>query len=218
MKLLTEEEVKAHNTATLHGGIKGAIAGTIVSIGIYAIAPKKYPRLFQLPWSIRTAVAIIPPTLATSIWAEESSSAFDKKMYSSDYTQQKTLEEYSRWHGLSTSDKAVEVLSEHKYKIITALWAASMWGSWVFVNKDKIMTTTQKIVQARMYAQFITVGLLLGTVALSMYEENHNLKKVGVEDDDWKQILKEEQQKQAVRAAHKRTAHEKALAAEKEKL
>lgn len=51
-----------------------------------------------------------------------------------------------------------------------------MWGSWVYVNRDPLLTKTQKFVTARMYAQFLTVGLLLASIGLSMYEENLNKK------------------------------------------
>lgn len=172
MKLITEEEKSAHWDAVSVGGLKGAILGTAVSLGIFALAPSKYPGLFKLPWSIRTAVFIIPPAFTTSVNAELCSSEFDYKMYSSESSQKRLLEEHRRWASLSTTDKVVETLNNNKYPIITGLWALSMWGSWVVVDRDPLLTKTQKFVQARMYAQFITVGLLLGSMALSMYEEN----------------------------------------------
>ncbi|ANZ73391.1 BA75_00825T0 [Komagataella pastoris] len=201
MKLVTEEEINAHNTAVFWGGVKGAIIGTSVSLAIYGIAPRKFPRLFKLPWSIRTAVAIIPPTLATAVFAEKSSTAFDEQMYSSEYTQRVVLQEHKRWNSMSLGQKVVDSLSEHKYKIITGLWALSMYGSWVFVDRDPILTKTQKFVQARMYAQFLTVGLLLGSIGLSFYEEQNAVDHSSLAEksnrDGWKVLLAEEEQREA---------------------
>ncbi|AWU74616.1 hypothetical protein CAS74_004851 [Pichia kudriavzevii] len=176
MKLVSEEEIRAHTRTTLMGGIKGMALGTAMSLGIYALAPRYYPRLFSLPWSIRTAVFIIPPVFTASVNAELCSNEFDYDMYSSEASQKRILAEHRRWEALSPTEKIVETLSAKKYAIITGLWGASMWGSWVYVNRDPLLTKTQKFVTARMYAQFLTVGLLLASIGLSMYEENLNKK------------------------------------------
>ena len=188
MKLVTKEEIEAQQNATLAGGAKGFLAGSLMSLGIYAAAPRYYPRLLKLPYSIKTAVAVIPIAVVTTVVAELASNNFDNQMYASDYTQKKTLEEHRRWSQLSTADKTIEVLNGNKYKIIVGLWAGSMWGSWAYVNRDKLLTKTQKFVIARMYAQFLTVGLLLGSIGLSMWEENrakkNHTEKVVISDDD----------------------------------
>ena len=92
-------------------------------------------------------------------------------MHQSEYQEAKYLEEYREWNRLSLSDKCFTVLNDNKYKIIISAWAGSLYGSWVLVNRDKIMDTAQKAVQARMYAQGITIILLLGTLLLAMKEE-----------------------------------------------
>lgn len=187
MKLITEEEKRAHTRATLTGGVKGLALGTVMSIGIFAAAPKYYPRLLRMPWSIKTAIFVTPPAFTASVNAELCSNEFDYDMYSSEASQKRVLAEHRRWESLSTTEKLVETVSAKKYLIITGLWGASMWGSWVYVNKDPLLTKTQKFVTARMYAQFLTVGLLLGTIALSMYEENlekNKGKKVDFNADD----------------------------------
>jgi len=52
------------------------------------------------------------------------------------------------------------------------------------------MTTAQKLVQARVYAQALTVALLLGTLFLSMREAE--LKKSEPEPiPEWKKYLEE---------------------------
>lgn len=186
MKLISPEERRAHDRMVNIGGLKGLILGTALSLGLFGFAPKYYPRLLKLPWSIKTAIFVVPPAFAASVNGELSSQEFDYEMYSSETSQKRLMEEHQRWEELSTSDKVVETLDRHKFKIVTGLWAASMFGSWHYVNKDPLLTKTQKLVQARMYAQFITVGLLLSTLALSMMEEKveKGHKKVNFTADD----------------------------------
>lgn len=192
MKILSQEEIEAHKYHTISGGIKGAVAGFLVAGALWRFAPMRYPK-FQpksWPWSMKTAFWITPPTLLTAICAEEASNKFDNMMYGSGSESTDALEDHKKWKEMSTQQKAVEGLSNNKYKIIVGAWAASMYGSWVYVNRDKIMTKAQKAVQARMYAQFITVGLLLASMGLSMYERDLNPNKDQIrEKQRWDRLL-----------------------------
>lgn len=208
MKILTPEEIDAHKSHTLAGGLKGALAGLIISGAIFKFAPMRYPKFNPktMTYSIKTALFITPPTLLTAICAEEASNKFDELMYSSGPESQQALEEHKRWKNLPFKQKFVEGLSENKYKIITGLWAASLYGSWVVVNKDKIMTTTQKAVQARMYAQFITVALLLASMGLSMYEQSLNPNKQKTKEQlRWDKLLQEAEKEEKAEAERKAT-------------
>ncbi|KAH3679091.1 hypothetical protein WICMUC_001287 [Wickerhamomyces mucosus] len=195
MKLLTDEEIEAHSYHTTVGGLKGLTAGLLISGLFFKLGPRRYPNFFKsLTWSVRTAIFISPPTVLTTIGAEEASNAFDREIYSSEYDSRVKLEEYQKWAKLPFSQKFTTTLIDHKYKFIVGAWAASLYGSWVYVDRDPIMTKTQKIVQARMYAQFLTVGLLLGSIGLSLYDErNHPEKYIDNKKDDWELLLKEEE-------------------------
>lgn len=174
MKLLTPEEIKDHRKYTLQGGLLGCAAGLAISLAGRRYIPRRFPhiKLASLPWSIKTAMFITPPTLLIAICAEEASNRFDSLRYSGQYRDSQTKEDELEWSQLSTWQKCISSLSTHKFKIITASWAGSLWASWHIINRDPIMTKAQKIVQARMYAQFITVLLLLGTIGLTTYESS----------------------------------------------
>ncbi|SCW00346.1 LAFE_0C02168g1_1 [Lachancea fermentati] len=200
MKLLTQEEIEAHHYHTLSGGIKGAVAGLIVSGLLFKFAPARYPKFnpAKMPWSMKTAIFITPPTLLASIAAEESSTSFDNMMYGSGSSSREAIEEHKRWKNLPLSEKITEGLTQNKYKIIVAAWAASMYGSWKFVDRDPIMTKTQKAVQARMYAQTLTVLLLLGSVGLSMYEQKLHPDASKLEKSRrWERALQQAEEEEA---------------------
>lgn len=194
MKLLTEEEIEAHNYHTISGGIQGTVAGLVISGLMFKLLPKRYPKFnpSSMTPSIKTALFITPPTLLASICAEEASTNFDKAKYGTGSSSTDAIEEYQRWKNLPLSEKIIGGLSNNKYKIIVVAWAASMYGSWKFVDRDPIMTKTQKAVQARMYAQAITVALLLASVGFSVYEQKLHPDAEKLERDRrWEKALKQ---------------------------
>ena len=70
------------------------------------------------------------------------------------------------------------------------------------------MTKAQKIVQARMYAQFITVGLLLASVGLSMYENKlHPNKQKVNEMRRWENALKVAEEEERREKEGRRTGY-----------
>lgn len=197
MKILTQDEIDAHRYATAVGGLKGAAVGFAITAGIFKLGARKWPGFPKnLTWSLRTLIFIAPPTVACSIMAEEASNAFDRQMYSSETEAKRKLEEHQRWAKLPLSEKITNGAINNKYKIIVGAWAASMYGSWVLVDRDPIMTKTQKLVQARMYAQGITVILLLAAMGVSMWdEEAHPEHYQKNEKEDWVKVLELEAEK-----------------------
>ena len=192
MKLLTTEEIREHQAYTLKAGAIGTALGLGVSALMFRYLPRRYASFNpkKMTWSVKTTLFITPPTLLAAIFAEEGSNRFDALRYSGDYHSGQSEQKRKEWESLTTTAKVVTTLSEHKYKIITSIWAASLYASWVIINRDKIMTGAQKAVQARMYAQFITVVLLLASLGLTAYEkklEPNKAKKL--EDQRWEKAL-----------------------------
>ncbi|KAH3903571.1 probable Respiratory supercomplex factor 2, mitochondrial [Saccharomycodes ludwigii] len=201
MKILTQEEIEAHRYHTLSGGLQGAIAGLVVSGLIFKLGPRRYPKFNpkNMPWSMKTAIFITPPTLLMSICAEEASNNFDKRMYGGDETHSEAMEEHRRWKNLPIKDKVVEGLNNNKYKIIVGAWAGSLYASWKIIDRDTLMTKAQKAVQARMYAQAISVLLLLASVGLSVYEKKlHPDAVADARKKRWEQALARAEEEDAL--------------------
>lgn len=193
MKILTSQEINDHSAYTLKGGLLGCTAGLATSALLFRFMPRRFPSFkpSQMTWSVKTAIFITPPTLLAAICAEEASNKFDANKYSGTWQDEEAQEKIAAWNKLSTTEKTVETLSNNKYKIITGIWATTLYAAWEIVNRDKIMNATQKAVQARMYAQFITVVLLLASVGLSTYEKKLNPNKdKKIESQRWENALK----------------------------
>jgi len=61
---------------------------------------------------------------------------------------------------------------ENRYPIVTASWVASMGLSFALVARNRYLTTAQKLVQARVYAQGLTLAVLVATAALEVGDAN----------------------------------------------
>jgi hypothetical protein len=57
---------------------------------------------------------------------------------------------------------------EHRYPIVTASWVASMGIALGLVGKNPYLTRAQKLVQARVYAQGLTLAVLIATAAFEV--------------------------------------------------
>lgn len=196
MKIIDREEREAHASYILAEGLKGMFYGSIVSLGLYGYLKLRHPARFaSFNTSIKACIITMPTISMAAFYADDGSVEFDRRMHSSDYNDDRVLQEYRRWNLMPLSEKIVTSMSNNQYKIIFSAWLASMYGSWVYVNRDKVMTTPQKLVQARMYAQAITIVLLLGTIALSMKQQEFNKNKPAPVPE-WKQVLEREAEKE----------------------
>jgi phosphate/sulfate permease len=75
----------------------------------------------------------------------------------------------------SALERSKDWASENRYPILFGVWIASMAGSWALVSRSP-MSGSQKLVQARMYAQGLTLSALLASFA---FEGNDAAKGMG---------------------------------------
>jgi hypothetical protein len=62
--------------------------------------------------------------------------------------------------------RAKDWAQENRYPLLFGFWVASMAGSWSLVNRNRYLSGSQKLVQARMYAQGATLAALLTSFAI----------------------------------------------------
>lgn len=196
MKILTDEERNAHWNAVLYEGTKGCIVGAGVAFGLVTYMKKRHPINYaRMNTSVKSSLWAMPVISLGAFFADEGSVKFDEEWHRSSYIKQKEAEELKKWNDMTWSDQLFYKVNDNKYSLIVSAWAASLYWSWKIVNKDKYMTTAQKAVQARVYAQAITVVLLLGTILLSLHEQE--LKKNAPPPvPEWKKYLDEQKQNQ----------------------
>lgn len=71
-------------------------------------------------------------------------------------------------HLPSKSQQIFSWVRERKYKLAGATFVASMVGSFVLVGRNPYLTGKQKLVQARVYAQGLTLAVIVSLAALDM--------------------------------------------------
>lgn len=199
MKIIEDEEKQAHRTHIINEGAKGFVIGSFISAGAFLYLRSRHASAFaRYNTSIKTCIFTMPSVTMCAFYADQGSWEFDRKVHASSYSEQKVLAEYREWNRMTLGQKALLAVSNNKYPIILGAWAASMYGSWVYVNRDKIMTTSQKAVQARMYAQAITILLLLSTIILASKEQEINKDKPKP-IPEWKAILMQKEENERLK-------------------
>jgi len=167
MKILTEEEKNAHYNATLKGGLLGGAVGLGLGAAAVAAAARRYPTFRGLTLPFRAFLVASTGTFGAIIQADNASAAFEKsrhpekKYYDAQQELYKQLEAQK-----STAQRAKTWANEHRYGIVFASWVASMGIALGIVGRNPYLSGAQKLVQARVYAQGLTVAVLLASFAL----------------------------------------------------
>jgi hypothetical protein len=116
--------------------------------------------------------------------------------------------ESHEWDGLSSSEKFSRWVARHQYKVILGTWATSMAVAGTIIMRDRYdhsysafpaspnriprhQSNSQKIVQARMWAQGLTVGILIATGIVTHSQRTEAAKHNAV-DHSWRELLEAE--------------------------
>ena len=163
MKLTAD--IDGYMDALKSGALKGAAFGLVASAGLSTYLHKRTSFFRGAGGYQKVFVYAVPAAFCTIVNMENSSRAFEAtklaEQQGTDKVEQDVkpagfYNQFSTW------------LAEYKYPVIVSGWAASLAGSFWLVNRDKYMTKSQKVVQARVYAQGLTVAMLIASVLLSV--------------------------------------------------
>lgn len=151
------------------GGILGLTGG---AAGVL-LAARRYPTIRNLTAPMKAFLVTSSGTFVGIIAADQASRSFDiqhnveKQWYES--REERLRAEEMR--GLSFTDRAVAFARREKYKLVGATWVASMIGSFVLVGRNPYLSGQQKIVQARVYAQGLTLAVLCASAAFEISDQ-----------------------------------------------
>ena len=175
MKLLTKEEEAAHYRATLTGGTLGGLTGLAFgAAGVY-LASRRYHFMNNLTLPLKAFLVTSSGTFAGIISADHASRAYESERNPKEREYRELQQrDYEAAHaGMTFTQRAMEFGKKERYKIVGASWLASMVGAFAIVNRNKYLTGPQKLVQARVYAQFLTLGVLVASAAFEI-SDSHN--------------------------------------------
>jgi len=244
MKILTKEEEQRHYNATVRGGTLGGVLGTAAGmLGVWAGSKRSsILRSTTLPFKAFLIGSV--GTFTAIIFADRASRNYDLEI--NPEKRRFIEEERQRARELTASKTSWQLAKEwgekNRYSIVFASWVASMGIALGIVNRNPYLTGAQKLVQARVYAQGLTLGLLLASFALEANDANKGKgrwetvkvidpndpthkhmveKKVHIEryagEDQWRDMVEAEEERLKAREQAVKEEEEKDRAAKSKK-
>ncbi|TVY29998.1 Respiratory supercomplex factor 2-like protein [Lachnellula hyalina] len=173
MKILTKEEEEAHYNATLKGGITGGLIGIAVGGSAVFAAHKRFPTFRSLTLPLKTFLVTSSGTFAAIIQADRSSRSYEfARDPQRQYRDEASMELDAIRDKETSFQRFKEWGREHRYPIVTVSWVASMAIALGIVGRSPYLTGAQKLVQARVYAQGLTLAVLIATAAFEVGDAN----------------------------------------------
>jgi hypothetical protein len=112
------------------------------------------------------------------------------------------------------SERAMRWADENRYSIVFGSWVASMGAAFALVSRSP-MNTAQKLVQARVYAQGLTMAVVIASLALEGADMKAAQGKDGkvtsaikqkkrlTDADQWMDMVEAEEERMKEREARK---------------
>ncbi|KZT12594.1 uncharacterized protein LAESUDRAFT_718871 [Laetiporus sulphureus 93-53] len=200
MKIITKEESDTQMRATAVGGAKGFAGGLAVALPMSYLLNKRWGYYRALPPSLKAFGVIIVAVPAFVINAEHSGLRYEKERrtdFGKLEMDAKEAVRQAKWDRMTVTQKFQDVAARHEYGFIGGAWATSMIGAFGYIMRNPYETLPQKLVQARMWAQGLTIGVLIAAAVLthsrkmkSMDEYGHRLVEP---DHSWRDIIEQEE-------------------------
>ncbi|KAK4686116.1 hypothetical protein P7C73_g4021, partial [Tremellales sp. Uapishka_1] len=191
MKVTTAEGQQGYQNAVLWGGVKGVAIAASLAVPAYFLLSRKSATYRALPPPLKAFGFVVLTVPAISISAEKAGEAFERSEWFGRGKVELDREEEAenaRWEALSMGEKLSDFGVRHQYGIVGASWAASMVVAFGMVARNPYQTLPQKIVQARVWAQGLTVAVLIGSAVLAG-TNSQGEKPALPEDHSWRTIL-----------------------------
>ncbi|RMZ80455.1 hypothetical protein DV737_g2976, partial [Chaetothyriales sp. CBS 132003] len=197
MKILTKEEEREHYNATLKGGFIGLVGGlSLGTAGVY-FGSRRIHVLRSLTLQMKAFLASSAATFGGIIGADHYSHEYERQRNPLDreYLEREDARLAAEKSGKTFTQRGLDWARRERYKIVFGSWIASMAAAFAIVNRNKYLTGQQKIVQARVYAQFLTLGVLVASAAFEISDRKNaegrweTIKYVDPTDPERKRIL-----------------------------
>lgn len=193
MKIISDDDVHNYSGAIAKGGLKGATVGVGLSAGITYWLKKRSGLYRSMTPTVKTFFFLAPVLMCGVTATEWASLQYEEAQYDFGEAEKAKMVQRDRVKQLPTLERWKIQASNHKYKIIVGAWAASLGGSFWWINRDKYLSKSQKIVQARMYAQALTVAILLGSMLMTHNSYASPSQNPLQDPNSWQSIAHEEE-------------------------
>jgi hypothetical protein len=196
---------KLYHSATLKGGILGGLGGLAVASGLVVFAHRRYHFFHQLTPQLKAFLITSGGTFTGIIAADHGSRSYEAQRNPLDrqFAERERQRQVEEIKGKSWTERAMDFGRRERYKIVGGSWLASMVAAFALVNRNKYLTGPQKLVQARVYAQFLTVGVLVATAAFEISDSKNDqgrfwetVKIIDPNDPEHKRVIERREHKE----------------------
>lgn len=176
---------------------RGFAFGTVGSALGLALAQPRVATVRTLPTSIKITTVILSGMACGVANAERAGIAYDHSQFNDSSAQiQRRLQELrdDRWSQLSAYDRTLAWAKFHKFKVVIGSWLGSMGASWLYIQSQPL-SFSQKIVQARVWAQGLTLASLLimaGVTQLPTEADKLMEEESERANHSWRSMIREE--------------------------
>ena len=160
-------------SATVYGGTVGGLIGLAAgTVGVLG-ASRRYPAFRGLSLPFRAFLITSGGTFAAIIQADRYSRQYEAARHpEKSYTdQQQTVQEQLESQK-PFSQRAMDWGNKNRYSIVFGSWVASIVGAFGIVGRNPYLSGQQKLVQARVYAQGLTLAVVIASLALEAKDKN----------------------------------------------
>lgn len=160
-------------------------------------AARRYPAFNQLTLPLKAFLITSTGTFLGIIAADHASRGYQASRNPADqaYASREEQKKAAELSGMTWTQRALAWGREERYKIVGASWVASMVAAFALVGRNPYLTGQQKLVQARVYAQGLTLAVLIATAAFelqdSRQEKGRYETKEYVDEKDHKKHTKQ---------------------------
>jgi len=167
MKVISKEEEQEHYSRVIRGGLIGGTAGLALGLAGVIGGAKRYPMIKQLTLPFRSFIVTSTGTFGAIVVAERYSINYQRSHDAmNNYLKESHRQiEEARRSQLSEKQRLMDWGRDNRYTIVFASWIAAMGVALALVGRNKYLSTSQKLVQARVYAQGLTLAVLIATAA-----------------------------------------------------
>lgn len=203
MKVVSKEEEAAHYRQVLIGGSIGGSLGLGIGVAGVMIASRRYTAFRQLTLPFRAFLVTSTGTFAAIVNAERYSNNFHKGNNPMNFYKDQAQLDQEAYQSQQTGLAAAKDWGRrNRYSIVFGSWLASMGVALAIVGRSKYLSTSQKLVQARVYAQGLTLAVLVASAALETADAKsgsgrwETVRVLDPEDPEHKRIIEKKVHKE----------------------
>ncbi|KAI0874904.1 hypothetical protein GGS24DRAFT_457689 [Hypoxylon argillaceum] len=166
MKVISAEEEKAHYSTVLEGGFIGGSLG--VGLGLVGVlaAGRRFPAVKSLTLPFRAFLVTSVGTFGAIVNAERHSNAFHRANNPMNFYRDQASRDAAAARAQESPAQRFRQWGEaNRYSIVFGSWVAAMALALGIVSRNRFLSTSQKLVQARVYAQGLTLAVLVASAA-----------------------------------------------------